>query len=102
MGNITDTINPVQQKQSTITLNNILTALSAGLAIISLPETVAASIPAKILSDAIQQAPGVAKALFAPGTLDSTVLQVNQIKASLDQVVVGDVLYGESFSPSML
>ena len=102
MGNITDTLNPVQIKSSTITLNDILTALSAGLAIIPLPGAAAASIPAKILSAAVQQAPGVAKALFAPGTLDSTVLQVNQIQAGLGKVVVSNTLLKEAFSPYMV
>ena len=64
---ILDTIDPVEQVNAE--LNDIMTALTVGLAFI--PEFEAAGALIKGIIIAAQQAPGVAKYIFPTGTSDS-------------------------------
>lgn len=72
-------------------LSDVLTALTAGLAIIAAPEIgpeldEATSAAASIFSAAIQQAPGVAKAIWPAGTVDSEMVQIGDLQSKLGTV----------------
>ena len=72
-------------------LNDVLTALTAGLAIIAAPEIGpelegAASVAASAFSSAIQQAPGVAKAIWPSGTANSETVQIGDLQSKLGSV----------------
>ena len=85
-------INEIDPDQSTnFVLSDILTALSAALAFIGAPE-VAPEIQAtvgtasKALLNGIQQAPGVAKAIWPSGTTDSQAVQLGHLDSDLEQI----------------
>lgn len=80
---IIDTIDPVQTVNAG--LDDILTALTVGLAFI--PEFEAAGALIKGIIIAAQQAPGVAKYIFPTGTSDSETFDFKQISASLGTLV---------------
>ena len=83
-------INAVDPKQeANFDLNNLLTALTAGLAFIpGIGEGVsaAAKVGATVLVTALQQAPGVAKAIWPAGTEDSKTIQIANIDTELAAV----------------
>jgi len=78
---ITPIINEIDpEKKSNFLLSDILSALTAGLALLGVPEVSAAieatvsttvTAVAHIVSVGIQQAPGVAKAIWPAGTVSS-------------------------------
>ena len=80
---IIDTINPVQTVNAA--LNDIMTALTVGLAFI--PEFEAAGALIKGIIIAAQQVPGVAKFIFPKGTTDSETFDFKEISASLGALV---------------
>ncbi len=80
---IIDTIDPVQTVNAA--LNDIMTALTVGLAFI--PEFEAAGALIKGIIIAAQQAPGVAKFIFPTGTSDSETFDFKQISQSLGTLV---------------
>ena len=65
-------------------LGALLSLLSAGLAFINFPAGGAGS---KVFSTAIQQAPGVGKALMTTGSLGSKVTPLDQIESSLGEIL---------------
>ncbi|CAD6582637.1 MAG: hypothetical protein ASARMPREDX12_000995 [Alectoria sarmentosa] len=72
-------------------LNDVLTALTAGLAIIAAPEIGpaldgAAGAVASIFSAAIQQAPGVAHAIWPAGTVNSETVQIVDLQNKLGSI----------------
>ena len=75
-------------------LSDILTALTAGLALLGLPEVTAviksvaaeAATVGNILSTSLQQAPGVAKAIWPAGTANSQTYQIGQLGQELGQL----------------
>lgn len=72
-------------------LKDILTALTAGLAIIAAPEIGpaldgAAGEAASIFSAAIQQAPGVAQAIWPAGTVNSETVQIGDLQNKLGSI----------------
>ncbi|MCJ1336853.1 hypothetical protein MMC09_002131 [Bachmanniomyces sp. S44760] len=116
VGNITQTFNALKPQKTDMTIGIILAVLTAALAFLDFPaaaavggaetaiekaaqsSSTAATInaPSKAstagvgsgLSTALQQAPGVAKALIPPaGTIESQSLQVYEIEAQLGTVV---------------
>lgn len=81
VGNIVSVIDPI--KKNNVVLNDILTALSVGLAFLPGPEAAIG----KALVTGAQQAPGVAKYLYPIGTADSQLLQMQQVAANLGSSV---------------
>ena len=81
-------------KSSNFILGDVLSALSAGLAFLSVPEISAAAFgieeatvaAAKALVAAIQQAPGVSKAIWPSGTTSSQVVQIGDLAQKLGDV----------------
>lgn len=69
-------------------LTDILTALTAGLALLGAPE-ISTAIQAttktvgSIVSVALQQAPGVAKAIWPAGTASSQTIQIGNLDQAL-------------------
>ena len=84
---IINTVDPKQQ--ANFDLNNLLTALTAGLAFIpGIGEGVsaAAKIGVTVLVTALQQAPGVAKAIWPAGSDDTQNIQLANIDTELASV----------------
>ena len=89
---------------SNFVLGDILTALTAGLAFLSVPEISAAAFDieeatvtaAKSLIAGLQQAPGVAKAIWPTGTLSSQLVQIGDLAGTLGKVdsEVSDMING--------
>ena len=77
VGKVVQVIDPIEKKN--VILNDILTALSVGLAFIPGPEAAIG----KALVIGAQQAPGVAKFLYPIGTADSQLLQMQDVAAKL-------------------
>ncbi|KAL8707950.1 MAG: hypothetical protein Q9220_007093 [cf. Caloplaca sp. 1 TL-2023] len=86
---ITTMVDP--EKKSHFTLGDILTALTAGLALLGLPE-VSAGIQAayktvgSVVSVALQQAPGVGKAIWPSGTISSQIIQIGNLDQALGNI----------------
>lgn len=75
-------------------LGDLLTALTAGLAFIGIPEvgagvSAATAAAGKTFLTGLQQAPGVAKAIWPNGTLDSQSVQLGNIDSELSSVMDG-------------
>jgi len=83
-----DLINELDPIQKTnFFLSDLLTALTASLAFIGAPEIGAVlSVAAKGVLDAVQQAPGVAKAIWPTGTEDSQPIQRGALDRGLSQI----------------
>ena len=91
-------------KTSNFILGDVLTALSAGFAFLSVPAISAAAFgieeatvaAAKALVTAIQQAPGVSKAIWPTGTTSSQVVQIGDLAQKLGDVdsEVSDMIDG--------
>ena len=80
------------QQKTNFVLGDLLTALIAGLAFIGLPETgagvsAAAAAARKILLTGLQQAPGVAAAIWPKGTLDLQSIQLGNIDSELSSIM---------------
>ena len=81
-------------------LTNILTAFTAGLAFLGLPGVVAGGVQTvaktaiNALSVGVQQAPGVAKAIWPAGTANSQPIQISELKKQLSNLnnQIGDRL----------
>ncbi|KAI9845506.1 MAG: hypothetical protein M1837_004845 [Sclerophora amabilis] len=89
--NIIQTINPPEK--TNVLLNDILSALIAGLAFVSTPGGAAVggiaaetSAVSTILTTALKQAPSVAKAIWPVGTTDSVIYQIGQLQEALGDV----------------
>lgn len=88
IGHIVSIINPVKPGDTSLGL--VLSALSAGFAFISVPAEIGVSVGTQIASQsitALQQAPGLGKALLPTGSLDTQFKQLIDIESSM-----GDVL----------
>lgn len=88
IGQIVNKINPVKPGDTSLGL--ILSALSAGFAFVNLPAGLEVSLATQAATQAataLQQAPGLGKALLPTGSLDSEFKQLTDIEDSL-----GDVL----------
>jgi len=93
---ITPIINEIDpEKKSNFLLSDILSALTAGLALLGVPEVSAAieatvsttvTAVAHIVSVGIQQAPGVAKAIWPAGTVSSQNIQIGDLDAELGKL----------------
>ncbi len=93
---ITPIINEIDpEKKSNFLLSDILSALTAGLALLGVPEVSAAieatvsttvTAVAHIVSVGIQQAPGVAKAIWPAGTASSQNIQIEDLDAELGKL----------------
>jgi hypothetical protein len=81
VGNIVNTINPIKKKN--VGLNDVLTALSVGLAFLPGPE----AFLSKALVIGAQQAPGVAKYLYPIGTTDSQDIDMDYLSGNLSTTV---------------
>ena len=93
-------VNPIitqidPEKKSNMVLADILTALTAGLALLGLPEvsaaikatvTPAVTAIANIVNVGIQQAPGVAKAIWPAGTASSQNFQIGDLQSALGKL----------------
>lgn len=85
--------------QTNMVLSDVLTALTVGLALLGLPEVTGAiqgaqiaaeaKTAANVLNTAIQNAPGVAKAIWPAGTADSQTFQIGQLGANLQSIDTG-------------
>ncbi|KAL8870026.1 MAG: hypothetical protein Q9174_003829 [Haloplaca sp. 1 TL-2023] len=88
IGRIVSVINPV--KPGDTSLGMILSALSAGFAFINVPAQLGVNVGTQTAAQAItalQQAPGLGKALLPTGSLDSEFKQLANIESAM-----GDVL----------
>ncbi|KAL9621295.1 MAG: hypothetical protein Q9204_008127, partial [Flavoplaca sp. TL-2023a] len=88
IGRIVSVINPV--KPGDTSMGMILSALSAGFAFIGVPAQLGVSVGTQAASQAItalQQAPGLGKALLPTGSLDTEFKQLADIESSM-----GDIL----------
>ena len=93
---ITPIINEIDPaKQTNVILEDVLLALTVGLALLGLPEVSAAigaavstttALVANIVSTAIQQAPGVARAIWPSGTANSQTVQIGNLDSALGQL----------------
>ena len=79
------------EKHSNFILNDVLAALSAGLAIICLPEVSApllgidagAQVVGRVLVNSLEQAPGIARTIWPSGTTDSKLIQIGDLESEL-------------------
>ena len=80
-------------KSKHVLITDVLGALSAGLAFLAIPEAAAlagaAAVIAPIFLKAIQQAPGVAKIIWPPGTVQRDVIEIGQVYSQLNTVLQG-------------
>ena len=93
---ITPIINKIDpEKKINMVRSDILTALTAGLALLGLPEVSAkikgavsasAALVANVVSSSIQQAPGVAKAVWPAGTDESKSVQTGDLSSALSSL----------------
>ncbi|KAL9018218.1 MAG: hypothetical protein Q9185_004491 [Variospora sp. 1 TL-2023] len=87
--NIVQTIDP-PNKNSGVLLHDILSALTAGLAFLAMPEgaalTSAAATTAPIFLKAIQQAPRVAKIIWPSGTVEREIIEIGALGSQLAKV----------------
>ena len=90
---ITSEIDP--EKKTNVLLSDILTAFTAGLALLGLPEvsaviketlSVTTALVANIVKTGIQQAPGVAKAIWPAGSVNSQIVQIGDLQSALGGV----------------
>ena len=84
-------IDPIQK--TNLILDDLLLALTAGLAFIGAPEvgegiSAAVESGAKLLLNGLQQAPLVAKAVWPEGTLDSQSVQLGQLDTDLSELYI--------------
>lgn len=92
IGSVVQLVDPDQS--TNLVLGEILTALTAGLAFIAAPEVDAAEFAidaatvsaSEALITGLQQAPGVAKAIWPTGTLSTQVIQMAALDSQLDQL----------------
>ena len=82
LASIIKEINPVLPGSTS--LGVVLSALLAGLAFLTFPT---GGTTGKVLSTALGQAPGLAKTFTTTGTLDSEIVQIGEIQASLGSVL---------------
>ena len=88
IGQIVDEINPI--KPGATSLGVVLWALAAGFAFIAVPAQLEVSLGLQVATQAgtaLQQAPGLGKALLPTGSLDSEFKQLTSIQDSLGQVL---------------
>ncbi|KAL9040258.1 MAG: hypothetical protein Q9180_002024 [Flavoplaca navasiana] len=87
--NIVQTIDP-PNKKSGMLLHDILSALTAGLAFLAIPEAAvlagAAASIAPIFLKAIQQAPGVAKIIWPLGSVEREIIEIGALGSQLVKV----------------
>ncbi|KAL8923176.1 MAG: hypothetical protein Q9208_004739 [Pyrenodesmia sp. 3 TL-2023] len=87
--NIVQTIHP-PNKKSGVLLHDILSALTAGLAFLVIPEAAAlagaAALIAPIFLKAIQQAPGLAKIIWPLGTVEREIIEIGALGSQSSKV----------------
>lgn len=92
---ITSIVEAVDPKQKTnVGLSDVLLALSFGLAFIVAPELGAMAdattkVVGHLFTTLVQQAPGVGRALWPKGTIDSQLYQIGQLNTIGQQVIAG-------------
>ena len=88
IGQIVNEVNPV--KPGATSLGVVLSALTAGFAFLAVPAQLEVTLGVQVATQAataLQQAPGLGKALLPTGTLDSEFKQLTSIQDSLGQVL---------------